>query len=299
MNIRKIRNGIILISVGIVLLLNNLDYVGWSVWWSILKLWPIFLVAWGIELVFRHSKLSFLGLFSPLLWCLAILGPALLGKDKDFEIFPFAKQYSWQVEKQANLKGVTAIIDVKGAELKLSGGSQNIADCNLTYFWEKPECSWNVEDSQGILEINQIDKIWFPFVNGSDEHELKIAFSNSIPLDLQIFSKVSSADLDLSQLNLKNLDLDLKVNSTSVKLPLRPGQFECKVKSKIGHLKLQVPKEAGLAIENLAKLSNASFSNISLSHSAEGFKTPNYQKASSKINLILRGKIVQFEIETY
>ncbi|OGC75123.1 MAG: hypothetical protein A2145_02265 [candidate division Zixibacteria bacterium RBG_16_40_9] len=299
MNIRKIRNGIILISVGIVLLLNNLDYVGWSVWWSILKLWPIFLVAWGIELVFRHSKLSFLALFSPLLWCLAILGPALLGEQKDFEIFPLSKQYTWQVEKQTNIKQVTAVIDVKGGELKLSGGSQNIADCDLTYFWEKPECSWSVEDSHGILEINQKDKIWFPFVNGSDEHEVKIAFSNSIPLDLQIFSKVSAADLDLSQLNLKNLDLNLKVNSTTVKLPLRPGQLDCKVKSKIGHLKLKVPKEAGLAIENLAKLSSTSFSHISLRHSAEGFKTPNYQKASSKINLILRGKIVQFEIETY
>ncbi len=299
MNIRKVRSGIILISVGIVLLLNNLDYVGWSVWWTILKLWPVFLVAWGIELIFRHSKLSFLGLISPLLWCLAILGPALLGKDKDFEIFPLAKQYTWQVEKQANLKAVTAIIDVKGAELKLSGGSQNIADCNLTYFWEKPECSWNVEDSQGLLEINQKDKIWFPFANASDEHEVKIFFNNSTPLDLQIFSKVSKADLDLSQLNLKNLDLDLKVNSTEVKLPLRPGQIDCKVKSKIGNLKFKVPKEAGLSIDNLAKLSNSSFSNISLTNSPEGFKTPDYEKAKSKINLILRGKIVQFEIETY
>src|SRR5574341_1320680 len=154
-------------------------------------------------------------------------------------------------------------------------------------------------DSQGLLEVHQKDKIWFPFGNASDEHEVKIFFHNSTPLDLQIFSKVSKADLDLSQLNLKNLDLDLKVNATEVKFPLKPGQIDCKIKSNIGHLKLKVPKEAGLAIENSAKLSNSSFSNISLANSPEGFKTPDYQKAKSKINLILRGKIVQFEIETY
>ena len=299
MNIKKIRNGIILISVGLVFLLNNLGQVGWSVWWSILKLWPIFLVAWGIELIFRSSKLNLLALLSPLIWCLAILGPALLVEHRDIKWFSEPQYFNWEVEKSTKVKEISAVIDIGGRELNLSGGSQNIAVCSLTYFLEKPECKWTIEDSRGILEIYQKDKMPFPLHFDSPEHVSKVIFNNNLPLDLQIFSKVSEVDLDLSQLNLKNLDLDLKINGTEVKLPLRPGQLDCKVKSKVGYLKLKVPKEAGLSIQNLTRLTSSSFSNISLIHTAEGFTTPDFSKAKSKINLIIKGKILQLEIETY
>ena len=268
-------------------------------WWSILKLWPIFLVAWGIELIFRNSKLNFLALFSPLLWGLAILGPALSGKYQKFDWFTEPQYFSWQVEKQPNVKELTALIDIGRTELNVSGGSQDIAVCTLTYFREKPECKWTIEDSRGIIEIYQRDKMPFPIYFDSPEHVSKVIFNSNLPLDLQIFSKVSDADLDLSQLNLKNLDLDLKVNNTEVKLPLKPGELDCKVRSKVGHLKLQIPKEAGLSIQNLTRLTNSSFSNINLTHSPEGLTTPDFSKAKSKINLIIKGKIIQLEIETY
>lgn len=299
MNIKKIRNGIILISVGLVLLLNNLGQVGWSVWWSIFKLWPIFLMAWGIELIFRNSKLNLLALLSPLIWCLAILGPALSGEHKDINWFSDPQYFNWEVEKPGKVKEISVVIDIGGRKLNLSGGAQNIVVCSLTYFNEKPECKWTVEDSRGILEIYQKDKMPFPLCFDSPEHVSKVIFNNVLPLDLQIFSRVSEADLDLSQLNLKNLDLDLRVNASEVKLPLKPGVLDCKVRSKVGYLKLKIPKEAGLSIQNMTKLASSSFSNISLVHTPEGFTTPDFSKAKSKINLVIKGKILQLEIETY
>ncbi len=299
MNIKKIRNGIILISIGLVLLLNNLGQVGWSVWWSILKLWPIFLMAWGIELIFRNSKLNLLALLSPLIWGLVILGPALSGEHRDINWLSDPQYFHWEVEKPGKVKEISVVIDIGGRELNLSGGAQNIAVCSLTYFNEKPECKWTVEDSRGILEIYQKDKMPFAIHFDSPENVSKIIFNNDLPLDLQVFSRVSEAELDLSQLNLKNLDLDLRVNATEVKLPLKPGELNCKVKSKVGHLKLKVPKEAGLSILNMTKLASSSFSNISLVHTPEGFMTSDFAKAKSKINLVIKGKILQLEIETY
>lgn len=299
MNIKKIRNGIILIAIGLVLLLNNLGQVGWTVWWSIFKLWPVFLVAWGIELVFRNSKLHLLALLSPLIWGLAILVPALTGQHRDIHWFSDPQYFNWEVEKPGQVKAISAVIDIGGRELNLSGGAENIAVCSLTYFNEKPECKWTVEDSRGILEIYQKDKMPFPIHFDSPENVSKVIFNNNLPLDLQIFSKVSEADLDLSQLNLKNLDLDLRVNGTEVKLPLRPGQLDCKVRSKVGYLKLKVPREAGLSIQNMTKLASSSFSDITLMHTADGYTTPDFSKAKSKINLVIKGKILQLEIETY
>jgi hypothetical protein len=52
MNIGRIRNGAILISAGVVLLLNTMDHLSWAVWFRIFSLWPVLLIAIGIELLF-------------------------------------------------------------------------------------------------------------------------------------------------------------------------------------------------------------------------------------------------------
>jgi len=42
---------IILIGLGIVFLLNNLGLLSWSVWEVILRLWPILLIAIGLDIL--------------------------------------------------------------------------------------------------------------------------------------------------------------------------------------------------------------------------------------------------------
>ena len=50
---------LILIGLGVVFLLNNLGILSWSVWEVIFRLWPILLVAIGLDLlVGRRSTLG-------------------------------------------------------------------------------------------------------------------------------------------------------------------------------------------------------------------------------------------------
>ena len=47
-----------LIGIGVILLLSNLGYLDWSLW-DIIGLWPIFLVAAGLELLIgKQSRLG-------------------------------------------------------------------------------------------------------------------------------------------------------------------------------------------------------------------------------------------------
>ena len=79
MNVGRIRNGAILLSAGVVLLLNTTGHTPWVVWFKIFSLWPVALIAIGIELLFKKSKLAFVALLSPLFFFAAILGPVFLG----------------------------------------------------------------------------------------------------------------------------------------------------------------------------------------------------------------------------
>ena len=59
---------LLLIAVGTLLLLNNLNLVPWSIWQDLWQFWPVVLILWGVQMVFGPSFLGKLITF-----CLTIL----------------------------------------------------------------------------------------------------------------------------------------------------------------------------------------------------------------------------------
>ncbi len=76
MKANKLINGLILVLIGIILLANTLGVLEWSVWLDIVRFWPLLLVSWGISLIFRGKRLSFL---APLIIFLGIILGVIAG----------------------------------------------------------------------------------------------------------------------------------------------------------------------------------------------------------------------------
>lgn len=104
MSVSRLRNGVILLSIGIVLLLNNLNYVDWSVWVSILSLWPVLLIAIGIEKIFARTSVNFLAYLSPVLLLFAILGPAYYYFHQARETTYQGNTFHWEKEMTPTIK---------------------------------------------------------------------------------------------------------------------------------------------------------------------------------------------------
>jgi hypothetical protein len=51
----KLIPGLVLVLIGAGILLANYGYLHFH-WWNVFRLWPIFLVIGGINLVFAHNK---------------------------------------------------------------------------------------------------------------------------------------------------------------------------------------------------------------------------------------------------
>lgn len=72
---------LLLIAVGVILLLNNLGRLPWTVWETLAKLSPVLLISLGLDILFGRSALRWaLGIALALLVALAVLlalwGPA-------------------------------------------------------------------------------------------------------------------------------------------------------------------------------------------------------------------------------
>ena len=66
---------VILIGLGVVFLLNNLGYISWSVWDVIFNLWPVLLIAAGLDVLI--GRRSGWGAVLSLVLTLAVLAGAL------------------------------------------------------------------------------------------------------------------------------------------------------------------------------------------------------------------------------
>lgn len=296
MTVSRIRNGVILLSVGIVLLLNNLGYVDWSVWVSILSLWPILLIAIGIEKIFAKTSLSFVAYLSPILLLIAILGPAYYYYHHETDNVTYdGKIFRWEKEMSPPVKRGFATFDFKAGTLKTNASQDKLVLAELDYWRREPLCLYNYSDKDSTvkLEIKDRDHFWRGWFNpgSKSRHQWDVFLSDKIPWDLEIENSVASGDFDFSGIILENLSVDSDASSLKIKLGNKARDLKAKIDSDVSKLELFLPKDAGLKIENRSSLSSTNFEDISVNHERKSYWTSNYDSAPSKIEISLRGDV--------
>ena len=85
MNGTQFLKGLVTIVIGVLLLLNTLNILSWSIWYNVLRLWPLLLVSLGISLIFRR-RMSWLAPLVILLGILVGAGAGYLGMDLEGNI---------------------------------------------------------------------------------------------------------------------------------------------------------------------------------------------------------------------
>lgn len=304
MSVSRIRNGVILLSVGIVLLLNNLDYVDWSVWVSILSLWPVLLIAIGIEKIFAKTSLSFFAYLSPILLLFAILGPAYYFYHNERDNVTYeGKTFRWEKEMVPAVKKGFATFDFKAGTLKTNASQDKLVLAELDYWRRVPLCFYNYSDKDSIvrLKIKDQDHFWRGWFKPriKSRHQWDVFLSDKIPWNLEIENSVMNGDLDFSGLILENLSVDLDVSSLKIKLGNKARSLKAKIDSDVSKLELLLPKDVGLNIETRSSLSSTDFQNISVNHEKKRYWTSNYDSSLSKIEISLHGDISSLRIIGY
>jgi hypothetical protein len=309
MHIGRIRTGAILISVGIVLLLNTTGQLSWMVWWRILSLWPIALVAIGIELLFKKTSLSILSILSPILFIIAILGPALIFKEDFSRIHRAGETYIWSQDLDTTLTKVNASVEISAGDLKISSEADKLISAELDYWDKEPVVDYQkiTSDNSATIEIQDQGRtrrgwnwgwarIWW---GENEKKDWDIKLSDRFPLDLNIDAKADRIRLDLSDLRLTNLKMDSKASHVDITIGDLVDNVTGQITSKASTLYLSFPEDMALRIENRAKMSTTSFSHISLKEIEDGYETPDFANAPRKLTLYLDGSVTKLRINQY
>jgi hypothetical protein len=275
---------LLLIVAGIIFLLNTLEIVDWSVWGQLWRLWPLVLVAIGLDLLIgrRNPVLSLLIVVLVLaaggafLYATGGLRPVGERLRADLSV-PLSAAKSAQVEIQS---GVSRL-DVDGEETAL------LASGTLQYYESSGPPVQNVNRSGDAvtLRITQSDSHRGFNWGGQQGQDWKIHLNPQVPTKLTVDTGVGETNLDLRDLKLTDLDLHVGVGATTATMPAGAGTTSAKVDGGVGSLDLYIPEGVGARISVDSGLGGIDVDSRFAKQAGDVYQSSDYNQATNKLDL--------------
>lgn len=261
-------------GLGVIFLLGNFDLLPWDFWGLVLRLWPVMLIAWGLDLVI--GRRSIWGALLALVLILAIMGGALALVG--FSRPAVSDTISWQpdeavtslrayLDQPVGAMHVAASTDLKGL---LAGELQ---------LWQGESLSKEASVNDGIgsyrLSAHGVS-VYSPMINSGPVWDMR--FKAQMPLDLRVNMGAGEINLDLRDTDLANLKVDLGVGRVEITLPA--SNFSAAIDTAVGQTVIILPRDVsvqlvvdtGLAVRSIPSNFNRSDDVYTLSAGADAPK---------------------------
>lgn len=319
MDLKRVLEGLTVVAVGLVLLGNTTGWIPWEVWWSIASLWPLLLIAAGIDLIGRSldntwlralGSLVVIGGLAYAVFVMAPAGPGQLGwlglrVDRAGEPF---------YEREPHADGVfIGSATIKGGVGELDVGA---GDDLVSIEGESPFGKPSLETGPGtrmrgsLVASSSIDvRVEYPdrgapFLGLGRRSRLEVDLDREVVWSLDVDAGVSQLDVDLSELHVARLDLDMGVSSGTVKLgepEYRSGDVA--VDAGVSTMKVLVPEGVGVRLKVKEGIGNVDvgdgFRQVPDQDGRRMWESDGYDDASRKWNLTVNAGVSNIRVERY
>jgi hypothetical protein len=269
---------ILLIGLGIIFLLNNLGVLSWHSWGTLLRLWPVLLIAWGIELIFGDDSIwgqiiaaaLIIAALAGAVWLTAT--PSRFGAEQTLEIsrpLDDAARATIHLERSAGRIIVDALEDstdlVEGVAYHLKG--------------ETIREDYDKVGDEAIFSLTSQNLFaqFTPQSSASPAWELSLNPRPELTLNADL--GVGEFSFDLGDLNLDDVVVDFAVGSTTVTLP-ESGDYILDVNGAIGQIIIEIPRGAAVRIEDDTALVGSDFP-ASYREEGDAYVSSGYDEAES------------------
>lgn len=280
---------VILISLGVLFLMNNLGYLNWSVWEVILRLWPVYLVGIGLDiLIGRRSTVGSLIVVALMVALLA--GGVWLMNNQAVGGQPLQQKSFSQSLGGAKSADVTIRFGVGTLKVDGTGGANNLIEGQATQdAAQNVRSSFNLAGDRATYDLSSTGPAVFPILGPSYTRwgwDLKL--NPNVPLNLNINAGVSQSSLDLSQVTVSTLKLEMGVGDVTLTLPAQ-GSYTADVQGGVGNLKIYLPAGLAARIQMESWLGGASVSGGAVKTGDRLYETADYSTSKNRVDLHVGG----------
>jgi hypothetical protein len=248
--------GVLLILAGALFLLSTLNIITVDVWGL---LWPVFLVALGIWILFG-----------------TVLGRRAVEAEHAVVPQEGAARARLRVNHGAGRMRVFA-----------GAGSGNLVEGDFGGGLEL-----HTRRQGDLLDVEMSVPVQFipfgPWNWGPHGLDWSFGVNREVPLSLTIHSGAGEAQLDLSDLLVSELRLQTGASSTVIQLPTNAGHTRVEVEAGAASVRIMVPSGVAARIHSQSGLSSITIDTRRFPRQGDIYQSPEYETAANRVDLEIK-----------
>jgi hypothetical protein len=249
---------ILLIVVGVLFLMSNLDLLSFDPW-QLWRLWPLILVVIGLDIVLS------------VVWPRGRTGSESLSID------------------QNSLSEAEVSLEFGAGELDVEAGASpgKLLEGEFT-----DDVEYQLR-SQRLKVYSRPE--WWGWWNWR-ERRWNVRLTRDIPLKLRLQVGACQADLDLSDLRVTDFSLETGAADTRVHFPREAGMTRAQVKAGAASVKLSIPEGVAARITSAVAIGSFHVDTQRFPRSGSGYESPDFATAANKLDLRIEGGVGEVRV---
>lgn len=286
---KNITLGVIIILIGVIWLLGNLNIFSFSVvdvfFRALGRLWPLILIGIGITILIKEKTvLKFI------VWIMIILAFLLYGlfglnnSTRDYadtnENSRFASQTN-SIAKEVVTKEGNLLFAFGAGEFKLDSTDQYLlkydTNFDLAYDYQLEN-----DNTKAVVDFTP-ENVDFNTGYDFDKLYCDLFLSNAVSWDMDIDLGAAQGSLNLKDVPVSSLDLSTGAADIDLYLGVKNSHTDVRIKSGASNLDIYVPKEAGLKIKMESALSDNNLTSLGLNEDGDYYISPGFDTKNVQI----------------
>ncbi len=307
MRVSSVRWGVIWLGIGLFFLAINFEVLDKFVFPKLFSLWPILLIAIGIEIIFRRTRFYFLAFISPILIALAFVLAASSSDSWPWKADRFWHEWGWnhtasqlnvfEMPPDSSVKSIDLVINDNESTIDFRGTADFLVKANAEYFKRSPWITNEVNNGIARIQYDSREKFHF-FLFGLHLSEPRIEFNinDSIATRISLTSKAKNLRLNFSQIHLTNFNLETKSDDCSLRFGILEDSINVAISGSADRIDIQVPPQFGILITDRSGDLETMLKNSKLEHIADSYRSADLETAKGKIIIEIRAKAKSISI---
>ena len=287
---------VFLISLGVIVLLNNLNVIDWNMWLVFTRLWPLLLVVAGLDLIFGRRSgiwssvliIVVIGMMAFGAWIVQVVGTNWTG-----ELTTQHVSFPLNGKEQADIN-----IDFSVGELEINSFSEstNFLKGTLGIF-ENESLIERVSTNGDVVNLRLAtsgEQFYPPWFIGNPTRNWEILLTDLVPIDLNVSTGAGLAMIDLRDLTLIDLSIESGVGETIVYLS-SSGSYSATISVGVGQVTVYVPRNIAARIQLDIGIGDTSVSG-DYQRSGNFHISSNFEESEDQVEIFISGGIGNVEI---
>lgn len=304
---KKIFWGVVLIAIGILIMLKNLDLI-WFSWHSLWALWPVLLILWGISVLPVKDYIKLIISFVAV-----IAGVYIVSTQPDINTFGFRwhrHNHDWQVKYESDsnfmadekysepfdksIKSGIVYLDAAAGSFKVGDSTENLYDfaksgSNIHY-----QTSVEKDSTSAIIRLKLKDGQ----INSGAGGESRIKLNIKPVWDINFSVGAADMQMDLSKYKVRSVKIEGGASSIYLKIGDLNEDQKINISAGASSIHLLIPNNRACEVRTNTVLSSRELKGFNRIE-RHLYRTNNYNNAKIKTNINVDAAVSSLNVEQY